>query len=122
MNIYRGSFKDSIKHGFGILDRILDKQKYEGVFKHGVEHGFGREFIFNSAKFDTSMIENQNSFEAKTLQKSMSENLIKSLTHMKNSSAALQDNRHEVFDEAPKNSRSKLDFVQRKDLAEYYEG
>lgn len=110
LNIYRGTFKNSTKHGYGIMDRILDKQKYEGVFEHGVEHGFGREFIFKTAKFDTSLIEHSNSFEAKTLQKSMSENLQKSLTSMRNSQIPAE-NVQESPDNRPKNSCSKLDFV-----------
>lgn len=121
LNIYRGTFKNSTKHGFGILDRILDKQKYEGMFEHGVEHGFGREFVFRTAKFDASTIEQSNSFEAKTLQKSMSENLQKSLTSMRQSHIPAE-NPQEMAEDAPKNSCSKLDFVSSEDLEQLYEG
>jgi len=103
------------------MDRILDKQKYEGVFEHGVEHGFGREFIFKTAKFDTSLIEHSNSFEAKTLQKSMSENLQKSLTSLRNSQIPAEI-MQETPDNIPKNSCSKLDFVLKQDLEQLYEG
>ena len=115
LNIYRGTFKNSTKHGYGILDRILDKQKYEGIFEHGLEHGFGREFIFRNAKFDTSIIEQSNTFEAKTLQKSMSENLQKSLTSMRQSQIP-GEYPQETPEDAPLNSCSKLDFVKRDDL------
>ena len=50
LNIYRGTFKNSTKHGFGILDRILDKTRFEGMFHKGVEHGYGREFVYKKKK------------------------------------------------------------------------
>lgn len=79
LNIYRGTFKNSKKHGFGILDRIMDKSRYEGTFQKGVEHGYGREFIYKKRKLDRGSVVKQNgSFEVSNLSMSLSMNLAKS--------------------------------------------